>query len=35
MGVYTFINMGNFIIIAIWLAWRSIKKTCKIINRKV
>ena len=35
MGVYTFINMGNFMTIAIWLAWRSIKKTCRIIYRKV
>jgi len=35
IGVYTFINMGNFITIAIWLAWRSIKKTCRIIYCKI
>lgn len=27
--------MGNFITIAIWLAWRSFKKACRIISSKI
>lgn len=35
IGLYTLINMGNFLAVAFWLMWRSLKKSCKILCRKI